>query len=85
MLTMLQMSGVCIKWKLFPMNGIRILIWLEHAPPRRIDYYWNQVSQLCNATGSAKIPTLMKVVKSVLVIAHENADVERGLSDSGKN
>ena len=27
----------------------------------------------------------MKVVKSVLVIAHENADVERGLSDSGKN
>jgi hypothetical protein len=53
--------------------------------PQRVDAYWNAIGNVKTATNEMKYPNLMPFVKSLLVLAHGNADVERGFSDSGKS
>ena len=48
----------------------------------RVDHYWRKVTDQKTSGGQNKYPTLSKVVKSVLTLAHGNADVERSLSDN---
>ena len=38
-----------------------------------------------NAVGDLKYPLIIKVVKAALSLAHGNAEVERGFSESAKN
>ena len=38
-----------------------------------------------NAVGDLKYPLIIKVVKATLSLAHGNAEVERGFSESAKN
>ncbi|CAF3660668.1 unnamed protein product [Rotaria sp. Silwood1] len=45
-----------------------------------IDYYWNNVFSILTKNGISKYPTLTKLIKNVLIITHDNADVERGFS-----
>ena len=35
--------------------------------------------------GETKFPSIMKVVKTALILGHGNAEVERGFSESGKS
>jgi len=48
----------------------------------RVDHYWKNVTYQKTSSGRIKYPTLSKVVKSTLTLAHGNADVERSLSDN---
>lgn len=47
---------------------------------QRIDHYWASVFQDKNMQGKFKYSVLQKLVKSLLSLAHGNADVERSLS-----
>ena len=47
---------------------------------QRIDHYWASVFQEKNMQGKLKYSVLQKLVKSLLSLAHGNADVERSLS-----
>ena len=49
---------------------------------RRVDHFWSKVFELRYVTGRERFTALQKVVMASLVIAHGNADVERGLSDN---
>ncbi len=52
----------------------------------RVDHYWRDVLAIVDSDGcTLKYPNLAMVVKSLLVITHSNADVERGFSDSGQS
>ena len=51
----------------------------------RIDVYWNKVSGIKNDFGVIKYPQVIKMVKSALIFAHGNSDVESGFSESGKS
>ena len=47
---------------------------------QRVDYYWASVFQEKTSQGQFRYSILPKLVKSVLSLAHGNADVERSLS-----
>lgn len=49
---------------------------------QRIDFYWNKILKQKNARGDYRFTILPKLIKSVLTLAHGNADVERSLSDN---
>ena len=51
---------------------------------RRVDHYWEDVFQEKSQQGEFKYPVLQKLVKSILSLAHGNADVERSLSANKK-
>lgn len=46
----------------------------------RVDSYYNKIFSLKNDRGDQKYPELTRLIKSILVIPHGNADVERGFS-----
>lgn len=50
----------------------------------RIDHYWADVFQEKSKQGKFKYSVLQKLVKSLLSLAHGNADVERSLSANKK-
>ncbi len=52
----------------------------NHIKYHPIDYYWNKVFSILTSNGTPKYQTLAKLIKNVLIIAHGNADVERGFS-----
>jgi hypothetical protein len=78
------------EWRLYQSEDIS-RNWFEETSDdgkkqlKRIDLYWNKIDNIKTSLGEPKYPTLMPVIKSLLVLAHGNADVERGFSDSGKN
>lgn len=49
----------------------------------RVDQYWNRIFSLKTVFGDPKYPQLTRLVKTILVIPHGNADVERGFSQTG--
>jgi len=49
---------------------------------RRVDHFWSKVFDMKHVTGKERYPALQKVVVASLVIAHGNADVERGPFDN---
>jgi len=46
----------------------------------RIDYYWAQVFKIKSLEGKCRYPILSKYIPSLLILAHGNADIERGFS-----
>ena len=67
------------KTKGFNENGEEILL------KERVDHYWRKIELMKNAVGDLKYPLIIKVVKAALSLAHGNAEVERGFSESAKN
>ncbi len=55
----------------------------EHIQYQDIDYFWNKVLSIVRSAEHSKYPTLSKLIKSILIISHGNADVERGFSING--
>jgi len=45
---------------------------------RRVDFYWKCIGEIRRPDGELKYPALMKVVRTMLLIAHGSADVESG-------
>ena len=58
---------------------------MEEAEPIRIDYFWSKVDAIRDIAGETKFPLLMQVVKATIMLGHENAEVERRFSESGKS
>ena len=83
-----NITTLCDEWKLYQLDQIPEQ-WntSEEQPekPARVDVYWNKVGTLKDVFGEVKYPQVFKVVKSALILAHGNADVERGFSESGKS
>ena len=51
----------------------------------RVDFCWNKTELIKDGMGHTKYhPTLLYVVKAALTLAHGNAEVERGFSNSYK-
>ena len=50
-----------------------------------IDAYWHKIGQLKDTCGKLRYPLLTRLAKSVLIIPHGNADVERMFSHMGLN
>ena len=67
------------KTKGFNENGEEILL------KERVDHYWRKIELMKNAVGDLKYQLIIKVVKAALSLAHGNAEVERGFSESAKN
>ena len=51
----------------------------------RVDHYWKNIELIKKAVGDLKYPLIIKVVKAAISLAHGNAEVERGFSESAKN
>ena len=67
------------KTKVFNENGKEILL------KERVDHYWRRIEIMKIAVGDLEYPLIIKVVKAALSLAHGNAEVERGFSESAKN
>ena len=50
-----------------------------------MDHYWRKIELMKNAVGDLKYPLVIKAVKAALSLAHGNAEVQRGFSESAKN
>ena len=50
-----------------------------------IDVYWHRIGQVEDMSGKLRYPLLTRLAKSVLIIPHGNADVERMFSHMGLN
>lgn len=50
-----------------------------------IDGYWHNIRQLQDPTGQPRYPVLTRLAKSILIIPHGNADIERSFSKMGLN
>ena len=48
----------------------------------RINEYWQHIFDIKNAAGNRKFRHFQNLIKTCLSIQHENADVERSLSDN---
>ena len=79
--------GVLIdEWKIYQEEKIPKSWYIVPADKqekmKRIDFYWNKILKQKNARGENRYAILPKLIKSVLTLAHGNADVERSLSDN---
>ena len=76
------------EWRMYQLETIPEDWYMEGEEPQkpiRVDHYWKKVDDLKDAMGEKKFPSVMKVVKTALVLGHGNAEVERGFSESGKS
>ena len=82
------------EWKLYQLNDISLEFFKtkgfnengeEILLKERVDHYWRKIELMKNAVGDLKYPLIIKVVKAALSLAHGNAEVERGFSESAKN
>lgn len=71
-------SRLMDEWKLMQLENICVI------EKERIDHYWQKIFILKNGFGEPKYPTITKVVKASLTLAHGSADIERGFSTSGR-
>lgn len=74
----LEKNSVLDEWKLFQLDD-NLPTWEKGDD---VSNYWHQVFAQTDSTGQLKYKHLAKVVRSVLVFAHGNADVERGFSEN---
>ena len=66
-------------------ESVRKLIETEEPwKPVHVDHFSRKVYELKDSSSKRKFPSILKVVKTALVLGHGNAEVERGLSESGK-
>ena len=46
-----------------------------------VDHFWRKIDDLKDVMGEKKFSSIMKVVKTALILGHGNAEVERGFSE----
>ncbi len=70
-----ELASVSDEWRMYQCLDTSSF---RHAT--RVDHYWRDVFKTKSTDGQKKFPVLEKVVKSILILPHGNADVERGFS-----
>ena len=76
------------EWRIYQLETITEDWYKEFEEPQkfiRIDHFWRKIDDLKDVMGEKKFPSIMKVVKTALILGHGNAEVERGFSESGKS
>lgn len=76
------------EWTIYQLETITEEWYKEFEEPQtfiRVDHFWRKIDDLKDVMGEKKFPSIMKVVKTALILGHGNAEVERGFSESGKS
>ena len=76
------------EWRIYQLETITEDWYIEFEEPEKlihVDHFWENVDDLKDAMGERKFPSIMKVVKTALILGHGNAAVERGFSESGQS
>ena len=68
-----KVSLVTDEWKVYQAGD-------TDSTTRRVDHYWAEVFKEKSLQGEFKYSILQKLIKTLLSLAHGNADVERSLS-----
>ena len=94
LLVSVDINSLSDEWKLYQLHDISLEFFKtkdfnengeETLLKERVDHYWRKIELMKNAVGDLKYPLIIKVVKATLSLAHGNAEVERGFSESAKN
>ena len=72
-----EVSLVTDEWKVYQAGD-------TDSTTRRVDHYWADIFKEKSLQGEFKYSILQKLIKSLLSLAHGNADVERSLSANRK-
>ena len=83
-----DLDNLADEWRIYQLENIPEDWHTQTEEPRkpiRVDHFWRKVDQLKDSSGQRKFSSIMKVVKTALVLGHGNAEVERGFSESGKS
>ena len=83
-----DLDNLADEWRMYQLENIPVDWHTETEEPRkpiRFDHFWRKVDELKDSTGKRKYPSMMKVVKTALVLGHGNAEVKRGFSESGES
>ena len=94
LLVSVDINSLSDEWKLYQLHDISLEFFKtkdfnesgeEILLKERVDHYWRKIELTKNAVGDLKYQLIIKVVKAALSLAHGNAEVERGFSESAKN
>ena len=72
------------EWTIYQLKTIKEEWYKEFEEPQkfiRVDHFWRKIDDLKDVMGEKKFPSIMKVVKTALILGHGNAEVERGFSE----
>ena len=76
------------EWRIYQLETITEDWYKEFEEPQKficVDHFWRKIDDLKDVMGEKKFPSIIKVVKTALILGHGNAEVERGFSESGKS
>ena len=76
------------EWRIYQLETITEDWYKEFEEPQKfvcVDHFRRKIDDLKDVMGETKFPSIMKVVKTALILGHGNAEVERGFSESGKS
>jgi hypothetical protein len=73
------------EWRLYQLETVpQAFITDDAGMQRRLDHYWRKIFSMTDSDGcTLRYPQVTVFAKAVMVLAHGNADVERGFSDNG--
>ena len=83
-----DLDNLADEWRIYQLENIPVDWHIETEEPRkpiRVYHFWRKVDELKDSTGEKKYPSIMKVVKTALVLGHGNAEVERVFSENAKS
>ena len=79
-----ELSALLDEWIKYQCETIDSFHFPEVSTCSRIDHYWRNIFNIRESSGKFKFEILPVFVKSLLSLAHENSDVERGFSDNNR-
>ena len=94
LLVSVDIDGLSDEWKIYQLDNIPLEFFKtkgcnkngeEILLKETVDPYWRKIELMKNAAEDLKYPRIIKVVKAALSLAHGNAEVKRGFSESAKN
>jgi len=83
-----DLDNLADEWRIYQREKMPVDWHIETEEPRkpiRVDHFWRKVDELKDSTGERKYPSIMKVVKTALVLGHGSTEVEVGFFESGKS
>ena len=75
------------EWRIYQLETITEDWYKEFEEPQKfvcVDHFRRKIDDLKDVMGETKFPSIMKIVKTALILGHGNAEVETGFSESGK-
>ena len=75
------------EWRIYQLETITEDWYKEFEEPQkfiRVDHFWRKIDDLKDVMGEKKFLSIMKIVKTALILGHGNAEVETGFSEVEK-